>query len=162
MLFAMRLRWPTWTKHLIGDERGVSAIEFAFLAPVLAFACLAAIDCGLAVREKMTVDSTVRAASEGALADLGEAEVHSLLDSLASEHFTIGASDMNAQTPLTTSVERFCACPENASSTVDCDTAACAGSADPYLYYRLSAAKQHQTILLPYIPLQSSILVQVE
>ena len=138
-----------WRRPLLSDERGVAAIEFAFVVPVLAFACLAAADCGLAINEKMQLDDSLRAASESAMGDLGEDEVQDVLDAVASGS-------------LETDVERFCACPEDVNSAVDCDSGTCAGGEDPYLYYRLSGQTEHVTFLLPNIPISASLLVQVE
>jgi hypothetical protein len=138
-----------WRNSLFGDEGGVAAIEFAFVAPILVFACLATADLGLAINKKMELDDSLRVVSEGAMGDLGEDEVQAILDAVASENFE-------------TDVERFCTCPEDVASAVDCDSGACAGAEDPYLYYRLSGEMEYATFLLPNIPISASLLVQVE
>ena len=151
-------------KRIVCDERGASAIEFSILAPVLAFACLAAVDCGLAIGEKMSLDYSLRAASEGAIADLGESDVHDLLNAVASEQFTVAADDAEivSDGAVTTEVARFCTCPEDTTTAVDCGTGGCAAAAKPYVYYRLSGQKDYLAIFLPEFPLGSSLLVQVE
>ena len=145
------------------DEGGASAVEFAILAPVLVLACLATVDMGLAIGERMEIDQGLRAASEGAMLDLGEDEVEELAEAIASENMTI-APDTGEPSPndLAISVDRFCACPESPSAAVDCDGGECADDASPYVFYRITAEKEFASRFLPEIPIHSSVLVQVE
>jgi len=147
------------------DEGGAAAIEFALLVPILVFACLATVDIGLAISKKMEIDYSLRMASEGAIADLGEDEVHDLLDQVASENFTV-SPDVEDDGPdvgeLDTEVLRFCACPESMSTVAACTSGTCGGAADPYLYYRLSGEMYYDAVILPQIPMDTSLLVQVE
>ena len=156
---------------LLSQERGAAATEFAVLAPVLIFACLATIDIGLAISQKMRLDYSVRAASEAAIRDLGEAEVHGVLNLIASEHFSLASTEEGTETQtegdvspipeIATNVNRFCACPESVSAAIGCSTV-CTDNAKPYLYYELSASVDYEAILLPDIPLTKSLLVQVK
>jgi pilus assembly protein CpaE len=155
-------------RALLSDEGGASAIEFALVLPILVLACLATVDVGLAINERMEIDHSLRAGSEGAMRDLGEEEVHDLIDAVASEVFTVRSEDEDegeidvSSNGLDVTVERFCTCPESVGAAVSCTAGNCADEAKPYLYYRLSAEKDFATILLPTIPLESSLLVQVE
>jgi pilus assembly protein CpaE len=144
------------------DESGASAIEFAIVVPVLVLACLATVDVGLAIGQKLDIDQGLRAASEAAMLDLGRDEVEDLAKAIASENSTIAPDGGGSATDLEVTVDRFCACPESVSAAVDCDSGTCADDASPYLFYRLTAEKEFASILLPAIPIRGSVLVQVE
>ena len=149
--------------RLASDEGGASAIEFALVAPILVVACLATVDVGLAISQRMDVDQSLRAASEGAMLDLGEAEVEDLAEAIAAENSTIAPeSGTPAAGNLDITVDRFCACPESASVAVNCETGTCADDASPYVFYRITAEKDFASLFLPAIPIRSSVLVQVE
>ena len=170
MTMARKLKGFGWARKkqsaLSRDERGTAAIEFGLLAPILVLACLATVDVGLAIGERMEIDHTLRASSIGAMGDIGEEEVRDLVEAVASESFTIRSEDPDAigtsTEHLAVAVERFCACPESVSAQVNCTSGTCANSAKPYLYYRLSAEKDYSPMLLPTIPLRGSVLVQVK
>jgi pilus assembly protein CpaE len=126
---------------------------------------LATVDLGLAINQKMDIDHSLRAGSEGAMIDLGQTEVRDLVEGIAAESLEVQSDDGDVETDadaLAVSVSRFCACPENVSATVDCSTGTCEDAAKPYLYYRLSAEMQYDPFLLPEIPLRGSVLVQVK
>jgi len=55
---------------------------------------------------------------------------------------------------------RYCACPGNVTAVVLC-TNVCTGLVPPFAYYRISATKQYAGIILPKIPLDRAIRVQV-
>ncbi|HMC92643.1 MAG TPA: TadE/TadG family type IV pilus assembly protein [Allosphingosinicella sp.] len=46
-------------RHLGSDERGVTVIEFAFIAPLLVLFVLGIVDGGRALSEKLTIDQAV-------------------------------------------------------------------------------------------------------
>ncbi len=153
------------SSRLVEEENGASAIEFALVAPVLVLACLATVDVGLAIGQKMDIDQTLRAASEGAMLDLGRDEVQDLAEAIAAENSTVASSGGDGSAPAATdlevTVDRFCACPESASSAIGCDSDACADSKTPYVFYRLTAEKEFASLFLPTIPISGSLLVQV-
>ena len=149
-------------RRATADERGASAVEFALVAPVLVVACLATVDLGMAISQKMDVDQSLRAASQGAMLDLGEDEVEDLAKAVAAENSTIAPDSGAAATDLDIAVDRFCACPESVSAAVDCETGTCADEASPYVFYRLTAEKEFASLFLPAIPISSSLLVQIE
>ena len=154
-------RLRSW-RRFTPDEGGASAVEFALVAPVLVVACLATVDLGLAISQKMDVDQSLRAASQGAMLDLGEDEVEDLAKAIAAENSTIAPDSGAAATDLDISVDRFCACPESVSAAVDCDSGTCADEANPYVFYRLTAEKDFASLFLPAIPISSSLLVHIE
>lgn len=151
---------------VLRDQHGASAIEFAMLAPVLVMACLATVDVGMAISERMGMDYILRAGSEGAKVDLGEEEVKTLVADAASQSFTVASETdgdiQSSPTDLDVTVDRFCSCPGSIGTPADCDAPACPGAVDPYLFYRLKAEKTYDPMLLPDFPLSGSMLVQVE
>jgi pilus assembly protein CpaE len=157
-LFALHSRKPPFLK----SESGVAATEFSLLVPLLVLACLATVDIGLAINEKMDIDQSLRAGSEGAMMDLGQDKVRDLVQAIASENFSIASSSIYPADALNVTVTRFCACPGTVSPSVGCTSTGCAGSAKPYLYYRLAADKKYKSIFLPIIPLRGSVLVEVQ
>ena len=151
------------------DERGASAIEFALLAPALVLACMATVDLGVAITQQMTIDHSLRAGAEGAMADLGQPKVRELVEGTAAQSFTIASTDSTAteisthNSALTVDVTRYCACPESVSTAVNCSgSSTCAGSAKPYHYYRLAAEKTYDAMLLPDFKLRGAMLVQAQ
>ncbi|RWB51821.1 AAA family ATPase [Mesorhizobium sp.] len=149
------------TRELVASEAGVSAVEFALIAPVLVFALVAMADVGLALYERMTIDHVLRAGAQAAMSDPGEAKVLNVLQSTLSQSATPSgvAFDM---------VKRYCACPEKADVSPDtappCSTT-CAASAPPYTFYRMAASKTYNAMslpdVLPSFRLSSSIQVQI-
>jgi hypothetical protein len=143
-------------------EAGTAAMEFALAAPVLVLACLGMVDIGMAFHERMAIDDSLRAASEGAMLDAGEAKVADLLKAAASNNFSIASDGQVNSESLVTSVDRFCACPESTSTEVSCTATTCEGGKTPYHYYLLSAEKKSSSNFLPHFGLQASLLVQVK
>lgn len=140
------------------SEDGVSAVEFALIAPVLAIALVTMADVGLALNDRMAMDQFLRAGAQAALSDPGEAAVGKILQSAAAQP---------AGSPSTLVIDppkRFCACPENAAvdpSSAPACSATCAGSAPPYVYYRMSASTTYAGMIVPSIPLRSTLQVQI-
>lgn len=149
-------------QQLKKSEAGVSAIEFALIAPIMAFGLVATADVALAVHERMTIDHVLRAGAQAAMADPGEAQVLKVVQS------TLGQSAA-PEAGVEASVKRYCACPENADvapgDAPACAATACASSAPQNVYYRLEASKTYQSMSLPeFLPdlrLGSSLQVQV-
>nr|WP_163267043.1 AAA family ATPase [Chelativorans alearense] len=148
--------------ELATSESGVSAVEFALVAPVLAFSLVAMADVGLALHERMAIDHALRAGAQAAMSDPGEGEVYKVMQaSLGQTGAPAGiAFDM---------VKRYCACPEEADiSPVDAPacTASCVSSASPFVFYRLEASKTYDAMSLPEIladfRLSSSAQIQVQ
>ena len=144
------------------SEAGAAATEFALIAPVLVLACLGMVDIGMAFGERMAIDDSLRAASEGAMLDRGEAEVADLLKAAASNNFSIATDGQASPAKLLTSVQRFCACPESVNTSISCTSGTCTGGKSPYHYYRLTAEKKSASMLLPDFGLRAALLVQVK
>lgn len=153
----------SWTRRKAAElrqsERGVSAIEFALVAPVFAIALVLMVDVGLALYERMAIDHVLRSGAQAAMADPGAADVLKIMQSTESANVDPGRAAVTLDPPA-----RFCACPENAGvdpGSAPACTAVCTSSAPPYVYYRMSASATYDGLLLPEIPLSSSVQVQV-
>ncbi|MCT7374358.1 AAA family ATPase [Chelativorans salis] len=163
-----RRRWKDRTpllkpkaRELVECEAGVSAVEFALVAPILALALVAMADMGLALYERMTIDHVLRAGAQAAMSDPGETQVLKVMQSTLDQ----SASPSGVAFDI---VKRYCACPENADvppeTAPDCTTT-CQDSAPPYVFYRMEASKMYEAMsvpeVLPDFKLSSSVQVQV-
>lgn len=147
------------------DEDGVAAVEFSLLAPVLFFCCLAVVDAGLAVGERMTIDHVLRAGANFAMQDPGEAAVKNAMVSIAKKNFSgaqvapgDGQAVSNSADSLYLEVDKFFAC-DDAPAVPVADPASCTG--DYYTFYRLDATKIYAAMILPNISFNPVIQVQV-
>lgn len=141
--------------RLFSNDGGVSAIEFALFAPLLTFGFLALVDSGLAVFQRMTLDHVLRSGAASAMADAGEATVLKVLDTTATQNFSVGGPS-----PLALSVARFCACPDSTSTKVTCTTI-CTGSKPTLAFYSLSATKSYTGMILPSMTFRPQLEVQI-
>ena len=132
-------------------EDGVSAVEFALIAPVLFIALLSMVDVGFAIYERMTIDYVLRAGAQAAMDDPADGEVLAVLNDTAAKNFAAG------QVPTFTVEHPICECPE--SSSVAC-SATCAGAAATSIFYRLEGTKTYEGIFMS-IDLGPSMRVQV-
>jgi len=143
------------------DRSGVSAVEFALLAPILFTGLLTSVDIGLAVTERMNLDHALRAAAQSAMTGQKPEEILKVLEGTASVDFavagqTAGATGTNA---VELSVTRECACAENLSAAVGCSVT-CSGSARPLPYFRLTARKTYDGMIIQPIRFERSLKVQ--
>jgi hypothetical protein len=130
------------------SESGAAIAEFGIIAPILIFSALTALDLGLAFSSKMEVDQVVRAGGAAAIESASEEKI---------EEVMLGADPG----PLDVSAERFCSCPDGAEGeTVDC-TSICPGPAAPYVFYKLTAQRTYDGILLHSVALESAARIQV-
>ncbi|MCR4264733.1 AAA family ATPase [Nitratireductor sp. ZSWI3] len=148
--------------ELASSESGVSAVEFALIAPVLAFSLVAMADVGLALHERTAMDHALRAGAQAAMSDPGEAAVQKVMES------TLGQTGTSAGVTFDL-VKRYCACPENADvapADAPACTVSCASSAAPFVFYRLQASKTYDAMSLPEIladfRLSSSAEIQIQ
>lgn len=140
-------------RTLLEAEGGVSAIEFALLAPVFVFSLLSAVDLGFAAFERMTIDHVLRAGAQSAMSGQDLDDVQKVLETTRAKNFGDTA-------PLAVAAVKICACPEAPSASVACLTV-CAGSAPPSVFINLSASKTYNSIFLPNMTLSPSKQVQV-
>lgn len=146
---------------LRSDERGLSAVEFALLAPLLLLGLLATADLGFAQSRRMSIDHVLRAAAQSAIADPGEGSVLNVATSTATPEFSL-AADPAAPGPgeLGLAISRLAACPEHTDTAVPVSTT-CAGGQPTMIYYALSAKMTYAGMILPDLPLTSALQVRV-
>lgn len=135
-------------------------MEFALLAPILAFMLLAGVDMGLAVSERMALDHALRAGAQEAMTDPGEPRVLELMRKTAESNFTLDTGSDTDSTPLALSVTRFCACPDNVGFAVACSTI-CPGSKPTFIYYRMAGEKSYTGWIMPVFDFAPSVQVQI-
>ena len=148
-------------RGLLRREDGASAVEFALCAPVFIFACIMMADIGFAVHERMSLDHVLRSAAQMAMADPGEEEVQSVLESTASKHFTVASEGTDiVEDAVIVDAARYCACPDNRTVSVACTTV-CTGTVPTFTFYGMSAAKSYDGMILPPISFNAHLDVQV-
>jgi hypothetical protein len=143
------------------SEDGVSAVEFGLMAPfLLFFPLLAMIDVGMAISERMTIDSVLRAGAHEAMNDPGEEKVLEVLYAMSAKNFPLsdGVAPDGLNAPKFTVVHPVCDCPEQ--QNVSCD-ATCDGDVSTSIFYRLTGEKTFTGNFLPAIDLGPSVRVQV-
>lgn len=129
-------------------ERGVSAVEFALLAPILIIALLGTVDVGRAVTEQMALGSLLRTGAQSAIAGGDVSAVKQRL---------LAAKDNDS---ILVDVAQICACPESPQAAVACSTT-CAGPGPTSIYYSLVAEKTFTGMFLPSRVLSRTIQVQI-
>ncbi len=136
-----------WSERLLRDCRGVSAVEFALLAPVLVGSLIAMVDIGLALGERMAMDRGIRAGASAAMAEITDtAVIRGVVEEAARGADTV-----------TVTVGEQCEC---AGSDTLC-TNLCTGGAAPDLFIEISASKVYDGLLLDGYDLSSSTRVQM-
>lgn len=142
------------------SSRGVSAVEFAILAPLLVLGSLATADIGRAVYERMMIAQALRAGAQLAMAGAGESDVRAALETVAGENFTIAAGDGGGGA-LQLGVSAYCGCPGQAIVQLAC-TAVCDSGQEPGRFYRLSAGKSFRGVMLPAFGIAGTLEVMAE
>lgn len=142
------------------DRRGVSAVEFALVAPILGFALLASLDLGLAVSERMAIHHALRAGAQHAMSDPGDAAVLNVMRSSAEANFTIDDGTASGAEALDLSVLRYAACPEDVGFVVPVSTI-CAGSKPTFIFYRLSGQMTYTGWLMAAMTFDRTVEVQI-
>lgn len=142
-------------RRLWSDLRGVSAVEFALVAPLLVFGSISTVDAGIAVYEKMMIGQVLRSGAHLAIAADSVADVQTMLEATAADNFTV-ASGTPADGELAVAVTNYCICAADTSTQVTCTTT-CSGGADPLEFYTLSADKTYTGLFLPAFQLSGTI-----
>jgi len=146
-------------RAFLRDEQGVSAVEFALIAPMLTFALLAMVDTGFAISERMTIGHVLRAGAQGASMDIGESAVDQILRRTAEKNMTV-ATASGDDTALALEVRLFHSCPEEPSAPVE-RNATCDGDSPTQIFYVLSGSKTYAGLILPRFSLSRELRVQV-
>lgn len=143
------------------DEKGVSAVEFALLGPMLIFGLLAMVDLGLALTERMTIGHILRAGAQGALEDIGIARVDDVMRATAAANMAVATvGGKGDDTTLALDVRRICSCAAQPSVAVACSTT-CAGLSPTQIFYVLTANKTYSGLFLPRLSQGQVLQVQV-
>ncbi|MEB3419099.1 TadE/TadG family type IV pilus assembly protein [Salipiger marinus] len=143
------------------DDRGVSAVEFALIAPMLVLSLLAMTDLGLAISERMTIGHILRAGAQGATHDIGVSAIDQILRTTAAQNMTLAtAGTQGDDATLALDVGTLCSCAEEPDVAVACSTT-CEGGTPTQIFYVLSAQKTYAGLLLPRFLQSKSIQVQV-
>jgi pilus assembly protein CpaE len=126
-------------------QDGVSAVEFALVAPVMIGALLGMVDIGMAINERMSIDHVVRAAAQVAISDPGAATVQQVLEDLSAGKGYIVVADY------------YCPCPGNEACAEPCSDPA------EHTGYVLRAETTYVSMITPLeIPMESVVRVQVQ
>ena len=145
---------------LLSSERGNATAEFSIFLPLFVFGGLTMGDIGLAVHQRMTLDHVVRAGAQIAMTDPGEEQVMSALRTAASQNFSLQGDTQTASNPVSLEVARYCSCPDSRSTATSCSDP-CFGTTPPFVFYRMSAAKTYDSILIPALRMSSAMNVQL-
>ena len=153
-------------RRLLSCAAGVSAVEFALLAPVLVIGAFGTADAGMAVHERMMIGQALRAGAARAMAGADEADIREALAAVASDNFSVAweggpEGDAPPGDTLVLAVQSYCACPDGAFEQLSC-AATCDSGTDPSRFFRLSASKRFSGIMLPEFPIAGTIEVLAE
>ena len=134
------------------SRRGAAAVEFALLVPVVVAGLTGVANYGLAVFEKIELESAARAGAQMAIRDRENTSAiqQNVVDST---NLTITTSDV--------SVSNTCRCAD-IDATATCGTTCADG--DPTQYYTTVTVSKNFTLLLlgTIIPLSESVTVRTE
>ena len=128
------------------DVRGVAAIEFAVIVPVLLFMMVAIVDFGTAIYSDMEVQNAAQAGAQYAIA-------HGFNATSISSAVT-NANNLPGMTVASGPTE-FCGCATSTGVTTIACSSTCTGGSTPGTYVSLSARATYTTIV-PYPLLPSS------
>jgi len=145
------------------DDKGIAAVEFGLVAPVIFFGLLSAVDIGLAINERMDVDHVLRAGAQVAINGSDEDTVLAVMAATARQNMTVatgGGEQDYQQGDLSLTVNKFCACPDDTETAVACSTI-CTGDVPTYVYYQIDGSKTYTAMFIPNISFAPSMRVQV-
>ncbi len=158
--------WAAWTR-LLRDQAGVSALEFALLAPIILLGSLAVADLALLAHQRMAIDQVLRAGAQQAMLDKSTSpaaeEVVKVLNTMAATgNFAVGSTvPVNEKPPLIVGASRYCVCPDATEGPhIACSTI-CTGSKPTLAYYSVRAKSRSSNMLLPDFSFEPQIRVQV-
>lgn len=148
-------------RNVMHNSDGVSAVEFALLAPMLIFSTLAMVDLGLAISERMTIGHILRSGAQSATENVGTTRISQVMRTTAAKNMTVvAAGSAGTDTAIALSAVRICACASQPSVAVACSTT-CTPNAPTQVYYVLSGSKTYDGLILPRFTQSKSLEVQV-
>ena len=147
-------------RQTLKDRRGVSAVEFALMSPLLTLGALATYDAGAAVYEKMVINQALRSAAQSAIASGDSAAARDVLLSTAEDNFTVVTGGIGTETTLAVDIAEYCICPSAPAVQVDC-ASTCPAPDSVQRLFAITADKDYVGILLPTIELSGEIDVML-
>ena len=142
------------------DDKGTSALEFAFCAPILIIGLLIVTDIGLAVNERMLLDQATRAGAELAMNNVDDAAtLEDMVVSSATGAYGPDLNDVDSSDIPEVEVTQYCECPDAPGTAVSC-TNLCTGDVVPSNYWNFLTSKQYDGIFVPGFPLTTELTVQ--
>ena len=159
-------RMPALLRRLLGCAAGVSAVEFALLAPVLIIGAFSTADAGMAIYDRMMMGQALRAAAQRVMSGADEDDVRAVLREVASQNFVIAQDGVTQDGvtqdgALSIGVSRYCACPGATFVQIGC-TAVCTSGLGASEFYRLTASKTFDGVMLPDFGLSGTVTVLAE
>ena len=119
-------------------------------------------DIGLAIHDRMNLDQSVRAGADFVMKNISsEEDIEKLMVAAATGSYSDNPGDVESAKRPTVDATKWCECPENPGVSVSCTTTLCNGDVPPSTYYKLTAAKTYEALILPDLNLSSKINVQV-
>lgn len=107
-------------------RKGIAALEFGLLAPVLLIAITAVLDYGIALYYKMQLSTAVRAGIQIAATDPTNANLTAIITEAATG--ATGLSGISVPAPTT-----FCECSTSPNVTVSCASSCAGGTLQTFL-----------------------------
>ncbi len=138
--------------RFLKSENGVSAVEFAIVAPILILGVLSTADIGFEVSDRMEIDQALRNGAEAALDDPGTLVLQAVLEA--------SPTTVTGPEAISWAIDRMCVCPESNSTSVDC-FATCQDDQPTEIYYEIEGSRDAVRILLPQKVVSRSVSVQV-
>lgn len=136
---------PTFRKNrtlsrakILLDTRGVSAVEFAILAPMLIFMAVATTDLGMGFYRRMQVESAAQAGAQYAMLHSFDATAISTAVTSATNYTGISASPTPTQ---------FYGCPSSTGITAASSNSTCSTGNSPGTYVSVSAQATYSTLI---------------
>ena len=121
-------------------ERGIVAVEFAVMAPILVLVIICVADLGIGIYRQMQVQNAAQAGAQYAIS-------HGFV--VGSISSAVGAATNMPGIAASPAPNQFCGCPSNTGiATTDCNSS-CSGGILPGTYVTVSAQGGYDTIL-PY------------
>ena len=146
------------------DDKGVAAMEFGLVAPILFFGLLSTVDLGLAVNERMEVNHVLRAGAEAAINKSDEDTVYAVMANTAGQNMEVAEYHYGhyhgEPGDLRLAVNQYCACPDATEVAVTCTTI-CTGNVPTYVYYQIDGSKTYTGMFIPNISFTPSMRVQI-
>ena len=147
---------PSSFRRFARDRRGVSAVEFALMTPIILLTAVGVADFGLAIDARMKIEGEVGATQ---LKILQLREDPAALTALRTELQTNVTDLVSGLTLQSSNIEQFCACEDKANSdlTVMGNRITCSskcGTDTPWLYYRITVSARYD-LPFPFGPLSS-------